>query len=331
MINSNSEEQNKNMSNENRNNNIKIVAPASNIEDVKFYLEENVDEIYFGFEDNNESKWGIVNKRHEKNTNFSNIEQLVEINKLKKELNEKTEFSLTLNISYLNEKTIKKAINQIIYLKKYVDNFIIADLSLIEIIKKYAPEKKIILSCIGTNFNSETSKFLHKKGVSKIILPRHLMIEEIKTMNKKYPMKYEVMILNHFCRNTDGFCSRCHIPYKDTEIENCKIPFSANIESTSIDELNILKQAKINFENSININPVCAICKIKELQEIGIDSIKIIGRNNNTIKKKNDLLMIKKVIQILKKEKNNSKEFQKKCKEIHKEYYKKDCEENCYF
>jgi collagenase-like PrtC family protease len=63
----------------------------------------------------------------------------------------------------------------------------------------------------GTTFNSETAKFYEELGASRVILPRHLKVQEIGQIVKDCPsLDFEVFILNSGCKNIDGFCTFQH-------------------------------------------------------------------------------------------------------------------------
>lgn len=305
---------------------MKIVAPANSLNDVIFYIEKKVDEIYFGFKDPLSKKWSTINKRNEFNGNIESIDDLNKIRDLKKANKDLffPELSLTLNSSYFDDQMIEEFKKQIILTKDIVDNYIIADVSLINVIKSLAPNNGIILSCIGVCLNSKSASFYLSLGIKKIILPRHLKIKEIELILKNNSSaKFEVMVLNQFCKNIDGFCSRCHIPTNNGEIANCRLPYELNFTGTLNYEI-----VKKNLNLKLIHDPFCAICFLKEFSKIGVDSLKIVGRTNNYLKKKNDILMLQDVFNLFK---LNDDDYKKECKKIFKKYTLVDCKNNCYY
>ncbi len=299
-------------------NKVKIVAPASNLKDVEEYEKLKVDELYIGLIDSDDNKWHQINKRNENNANFTNIEDIKKI----KEINKYSEVSLTLNASFYNKKGIKKVKKQIEETKNYVDNYIIADPSIIPLVKKTG--KGIILSCISATMNSQAVKFFKGLGVKKIILPRHLNIKEIKKIiSENKDMEFEVMILNQFCRNVDGLCSRCHIPNGEYALSNCYIPYKSKVIKLKECNDETVKKVHQNIANILTkFNPECGICFIEEFEKYGIDSLKIVGRDHLTEKKIKDVKLIKEILKGLTKE---------ECKDKFEENFGFKCNNNCYY
>ena len=303
---------------------MEIVAPLNSIEDIKSYLELGVSEIYLGLNiDKRGQKWNSTNERFESKASI-NIETLKEIKKLNLRAKKSAKLSLTLNRSFYTQQQLAETIKQIKETKNLIDNYIVADPSIIELVKKYAPDKEITLSCIGVCLNSCTAKFYKEKGVKKIVLPRHLTLEEIKEIIREAPeLEYEVMILNQFCRNVDGYCFRCHIPESEIYTTTCNIPFNYKIISENKQKIETVKE---NIGTLLKkFNPFCGICALKELERIGVNFVKIVGRNNHNVRKTNDVKFIQKAISIP--DKNNKEE----CKKLFTKYYQFKCKNNCYY
>ena len=313
---------------------MKIVAPASSKEDVIAYNKIGVEEIYLGVNnllksEHESNKWNSVNERFERKANFANLEEIKEINKINSLAKKPAELSLTLNRAFYNETQFERAKEQVMVIKDYIDNFIVSDISLINFIREHAPNNGIILSCIAVCLNSDAVKFYQQLGVKKIILPRHLSIGEIKSITTDNPsMEFEVMILNQFCRNVDGFCSRCHIPIDDIEKEIFDTPCNISYDQTLYPLKQNLDKSLINKNIKSVIkkfNPFCGICFIKELEKNGVDSLKIVGRANSNIRKDNDAQFLRKVLEL------KDEDYKTKCKELFRQYYNFDCENNCYY
>jgi putative protease len=282
---------------------MKIAAPASSIKDAEMYFRIKADEIYLGLESNGES----LNKRSEKNANFTTAEDI----KKARTANPFSEISFTLNSPFYDDKQLEEVKKQVIETRDRVDNYIIADASLIETIKKLAPEKGIIISCIGTCFNSKTAELYTRLGAKKIILPRHFSAEEIEKITAKNPsIKFEAMVLNQFCRNIDGFCTRHHISGRS----NCNIPFSGEMFGGN-------EKAKKNIASILTKHrPECGLCFIERFEKAGLDSVKIVGRDHTTERKEKDARLVRGAI------KNPEK-----CRELFEKAYFKCTKENCHY
>ena len=137
-----------------------------------------------------------------------------------------------------------------------------------------------------------------------------------------------MFILNQFCRNVDGFCSRCHIPNGEHQLSNCYVPFSSKV-------LNLKKgnqKTELVHKNisSIltNFKPECGICFLKKLEEIGIKGVKIVGRDHDSKRKFLDAKLIKDVLEL---SELNEETFENKCKALFIERFGIDCKNNCYY
>jgi putative protease len=316
---------------------MKIVAPASSLEEIREYNKIGIEEIYLGLnelpsEEKQKNKWDTVNERFEPHASFSSFDSIKEANRINASSAKPAELSLVLNKSFYNEDQLKRVKEQIMYLKDYVDNFIISDVSLIKFIKENAPNNGIILSCLSVCQNSSSVRFYKKQGIKKIILPRHLTLNEIEdiTENNK-DIEFEMMILNQFCRNIDGFCSRCHIPSPGEEKFKtvCNLPYKNQIHFIKEGKERLKELIEENISNvTKKFNPFCGICFLKKLEGLGVTHLKIVGRTNSLQRKINDARFIKKAISLMN---LPQEEFEEKCKELFKDYYQFKCENNCYY
>ncbi|MBD3164008.1 hypothetical protein GF323_02320 [Candidatus Woesearchaeota archaeon] len=302
---------------------MKIAAPASNLEEIRHYAKLKVDEIYLGFKSPAERKWSTLNKRNEPLSNFSSLQDISQV----KKLNTYSEISLTLNYPFYGPKLLRAAKKQVISFKDYIDNFIISAPSIIQLVKKHAPEKGIILSCIYPCFNSRTASFFSSLGIKKIILPRHLTVKEITGLAVANPeIRFEAMVINQYCKNIDGFCSRCHIPTKKGEFTTCSFP-SVN-RLCCLGKTTSKETVQKNINSISQYNPFCGLCFIKQFHDAGIDSIKIVGRSNPTERKKTDIEMIKKAMSNVHLSQPDYIDF---CRQLFREYFFHNCKNNCYY
>lgn len=191
---------------------MKILAPVNNPREVERIIQAGADEIYCGVLPHN---WmGIYtniaspNRREWRTANLTNFYELKEVVDI---AHNNIPVYLTLNALY-TKKQYPLVFKQVEQSKKIgVDALIVADLGLLLSLKKIKMDLDIHISTGGTTFNSETAKFYAELGVSRIILPRDLNIQEMEQIIKCCPsLKFEVFILNSGCKNIDGFCTFQH-------------------------------------------------------------------------------------------------------------------------
>lgn len=87
-----------------------------------------------------------------------------------------------------------------------VDAVIIQDLGMLDLIRRYFPKMPIHASTQLFCHNSLHAQFLKDHGVSRIILPRELSLEEILQIKEKVPLEYEVFIHGALCFSFSGCC-----------------------------------------------------------------------------------------------------------------------------
>ena len=192
---------------------MKIIAPVNTPKEVEEIVKAGADEIYCGVLSRgwltrytnvaspNRREWGAAN--------LNGFEELKEV--VDAAHRHHVRVFLTLNALY-TEKQYPLIYEQIEEARKSnVDALIVADLGLLLTLKKQKIGLEIHISTGGTTFNSQTAKFYEELGASRIVLPRHLQIQEMREMVKSCPsLKFEAFILNSGCKNIDGFCTFQH-------------------------------------------------------------------------------------------------------------------------
>jgi putative protease len=345
-----------------------ILAPVDKVNEVERLIRAGADELYCGLYTKHWAKRPWPNARAMFFSNLTSFQGLEKTAKIASQYN--IPVYLCINARYnsqqysLLEKEIKLSI------KIGVAGFIITDLSFLYYLKSIANKTKIILSTLGTCFNSETINFFCKLGVNRIILPRQLSLEEISKITRKVPnMEFETFILNITCRNINGFCllpklgslmtvrkiSRLLAGTKPFRLflssqQFRKFGFSRNLRNPSIlfnndpqacrFEYYILEYQKSNSKISIEKYKstldgkhcfYCAACSIFHLRKLNIKSLKIIGRGFPTERKIKDVLFVNKMRK-LSHEIQDEKEFTSKGMELYQKIYKTKCKVNqCHY
>jgi collagenase-like PrtC family protease len=207
-------------------------------------------------------------------------------------------------------------------------------------------------------------KFYKRFSPYRITLPRQLKLKEIENIVlNNSDIGFEVFILNSGCKNIDGFCTFHHgvsefdYPYiwnffKKLNLDikfleryrnhpilfNFLSKFVSGIDSACLLNYDIKVKGE-NVENKpasrlkkyfslyTGIDP-CRACEIYDLFNLGIEAVKIIGRNYSTSKKIKDVKFIKSVIEIaISQDKSN---FEQVVKNLFKKIYGYECGQICY-
>lgn len=232
---------------------MKLVAPINKIKEVLPIIEAGADALYCGVLPlawyKKYTNVASINRTERIRSNLKNFDELKQIVKIAHSYN--TPVSLALNGIYTKDqypllyRQVKKAIDS------KVDAFIVADMGLLLTLSKMDVDVAIHISTGGTTFNSETAKFYQDLGATRIIIPRHMKLAEIKQLIQGFhSIESEVFILNAGCSYVTGFCTFQH------GIEEVKYRILWNIAEklrlghTTLNILRRLPKRVVNFINA---------------------------------------------------------------------------------
>jgi len=330
---------------------LQILSPLNNPDEVLPLIEEGAGAFYCGLMPKewreNYTVAASLNRRQEDNpviktsphmTSFADLEKCVSLANSRS-----VPVILTLNEHYYSNpqyEFLTKYVEEA--LKAGVGTFIVGDIGMMLTIKEMDPNIKIHVSTAGTAFNSETVHFYRDLGASRVILPRHLSLEEIGAIAEKTEgIELEAFILNSRCANVDGFCTFQHgladfIPERDQKknYENaCMVLYNitADVRGVDEDEAEEILKNKISWERQhfwsamhIDDRP-CGACALFDFEEMGLAGVKIVGRQNKTEKKLKDAKFIKKLLDYIHNEKPEKKAYYKYCRELYQQMYDSPC------
>ena len=328
---------------------IKILSPISRCDEVEDVIAAGADELYCGILLDDWIKGYTVsaslNRRQEDNTilgtspHFKSFEELKESVEIAH--SRSVPVILTLNEHYYSK-------DQYPYLFSYVDKvleagvdaFIIGDVAFILSLRERGIPTDIHISTAGTAFNSETVRFYQELGASRVILPRHLTIEEIESIASEVSdVELEAFILNSRCANIDGFCTFQHgladlFPdekVKEQYLNACMLSYEISVYPDAKVESDSDIKEKISWERQsiwsalhIDDRP-CGACALFEFSKIGLHGVKIVGRQNAKSKKIKDVTFIRTLIDFLSKENPSKEEFRKFSRRLYQETYEWPC------
>ena len=328
---------------------IKILSPISRCDEVEDVIAAGADELYCGILLDDWIKGYTVsaslNRRQEDNTilgtspHFKSFEELKESVEIAH--SRSVPVILTLNEHYYSK-------DQYPYLFSYVDKvleagvdaFIIGDVAFILSLRERGIPTDIHISTAGTAFNSETVRFYQELGASRVILPRHLTIEEIESIASEVSdVELEAFILNSRCANIDGFCTFQHgladlFPdekVKEQYLNACMLSYKISVYPDAKVESDFDIKEKISWERQsiwsalhIDDRP-CGACALFEFSKIGLHGVKIVGRQNAKSKKIKDVTFIRTLIDFLSKENPSKEEFRKFSRRLYQETYEWPC------
>lgn len=148
-----------------------------------------------------------------------------------------------------------------------VDAIIIADVAAAAWIRDEGIDLPLHGSIFFNSFNRENARFLKEMGLSRVVLPHHILLDEMKDITKYDYVKYEVFIFLG-CSNVNG---RCYLLHGSGESVNlsilCRNIWEVQTPDGKTIENRILDSAKD-----------CGICGLTRLHKLGISVLKIMGR-----------------------------------------------------
>ncbi len=253
------------------NHNIELLSPAGDMERLKLAVKFGADAVYLGGE-----MFGMRSNP----SNF-NADELKAAVKLVHENNKKL---------YLTCNTLPRN-NELELLPDYlkyaseigVDALIIADMGVLALAKKYAPDTDIHMSTQAGVVNYQAANALYDLGVSRIVTARELSLDEIKTIREKTNPKLEIEVFVHgaMCMSFSGRCILSdYMIGRDANRGDCAQP--CRWKYHLVEEKRPGQYFPINEEKDgtyiFNSKDLCMINHIPELDRAGIDSFKIEGR-----------------------------------------------------
>lgn len=252
-------------------NKIELLAPAGDLEKLKFALHYGADAVYIGGQ-----IFGL--RAAAKNFSYEDMKTGIDY---AHQLGKKV--YLTLNIIPHNEdiEALKTYVNDIRNLQP--DAVILSDPGTLMFVREMLPEMEIHLSTQANNTNYMSAKFWHTQGVKRVILARELSLEEIKDIKDNIPdtLQLEAFIHGAMCISYSGRCLLSnYLNGRDANRGACSQPCRWEyflVEKTRPGEYYpIIENDEGTF--FFNSKDLCMIEHIPELVHSGLDSLKIEGR-----------------------------------------------------
>jgi len=328
---------------------IKILSPISRFDEVESVIAAGADELYCGILlDHWRNRYTVsasLNRRQEDNLilgtspHFKSFEEFRE--SIEVAHSHAVSVILTLNEHYYSQDQYSHLMPYVDQaLEARVDAFIVGDIAFILSLRERGIPINIHISTAGTVFNSETVKFYQDLGASRIILPRHLTIEEIESIiSEASDIELETFILNSRCANIDGFCTFQHgladlspdEKVKKRYLNACMLPYNVSVYAGAVEQLDPLTQEKISWERQsiwsalhIDDRP-CGACALYEFSQMGLHGVKIVGRQNTKSKKVKDVTFLRTLIDFLSEKNPSKEEFRNFSRRLYQETYKWPC------
>jgi putative protease len=254
-------------------NKVELLAPAGDLEKLKYALIYGADAVYLG---------GEIFGLRAASKNFT-IEQMKEGVAFAHSLGKKV--YLVLNIIPHNEdlELLTNYLNQIKDIP--IDAVILSDPGTMFYVKEVLPNMEIHLSTQASNTNYLGAKFWNAQGVKRIVLARELSLDEIsntvfKTMDTD--LEYEVFIHGAMCISYSGRCLLSnYMASRDANkgdcAQACRWNYKLVEEKRPNQYFDVFEDERGTY--IFNSKDLCMINHIEPLIKSGVRSLKIEGRN----------------------------------------------------
>lgn len=165
-----------------------------------------------------------------------------------------------------------------------VDALIVADIGLILEARSRWPGVSLHLSSVAEAGNSAAAAFFRDLGVARISLPRHLTLEQIRTIVEFTPgVEFGAFALFGQCPNAEGVCTFSHDHPRG--IWPCVQRFRLGAHTTASAQAIAPAVRGQGAWGGLNRADACGLCALPDLAEMGIESVQIVGRGVATNRK----------------------------------------------
>ncbi len=249
--------------------NPEIIAPAGNLEKLKFAVHYGADAVYFGGD--------RFNLRVQAG-NFSHDD-----------INEALEFctdhgvkTIFLMNSYLHQDDIPTAEEYIKTIRDYpFSGIMVSDPGMITLLKDAGVTPDLHLSTQMNTLNHLSLRFWQEQGIKRIVLGRETTLDEIRIIRDHSDMEIEVFVHGALCIAYSGRCLLSRfLSGRDANQGDCSQPcrwkYSLIEEKRPGNQMDIIQHA--SGTEILSSKDLCLIEKIQEYAEAGVNAFKIEGR-----------------------------------------------------
>ncbi|XEC93117.1 U32 family peptidase [Paenibacillus tarimensis] len=241
-----------------------LLAPAGNLEKLKFAVHYGADAVYIGGQ-----KYGL--RSNADNFSFE-------------EMKEGVEFAARYGAKVFVATNIYAHNEDIDGLEQYLRNLeeagiaaiIAADPVIVETAMRVAPKMEVHLSTQQSTLNWQAVKFWKDEGLPRVVLARETSIEEIAEIKAHVDIEIEQFIHGAMCSSFSGRCVLSnHFTDRDSNrggcCQSCRWKYDLFADDVPVSEAD-------EDKFTMGAKDLCMIEHLPELIEAGVDSFKIEGR-----------------------------------------------------
>ena len=160
---------------------------------------------------------------------------------------------------------------------------IMADVGVLSLCKKYAPNLECHISTQASIVNYASANAWHDLGAKRVILARETSLDEIREIRAKTPKDLEIEVFGHgaMCVSYSGRCLLSnYMTGRDSNrgacAQPCRYKYALMEEKRPGEYFPVYEDEQGTY--IMNSKDMCMIDHVGELMDIGLDSLKIEGR-----------------------------------------------------
>ena len=257
---------------------MELLSPAGSLEKLETAFEFGADSAYMGMP--------VFSLRaNAKNLDASDIAAM---KALKSRFPEKNLYC-TLNIHF-HEGSLDLLKSSIDLIREYpFDGFIVSDIGAGSVIKECFPDKQLRLSTQASCINSSAVKLYHSMGFDTVIVGRETTLDEIKRIKDENPcVGIEAFVHGAMCMSFSGKCFlSSHLTGRSANQGDCAHVCRWNFRLAEYNKVSDGSCGYVPVEGEdfcslLSSKDLCMIDHLDDLQNAGVDSLKIEGRMKST-------------------------------------------------
>ena len=250
---------------------MELLAPCGNLEKLKTAIHFGADAVYVGGKD-------FSLRAFAGNFDRAELAEAVEYCHTRGK-----KLYVTLNI-FPWDSDFEKIQEYVLYLDEiHADGVIVSDPGVIALIREIAPHLPVHVSTQANVTNGHTAAFWAGVGAKRIVLARELTLDQIKEIRRLLPKECEIECFVHgaMCISYSGRCLlSSYLSTRDSNrgecVQACRWEYRVTEVSKEDKPLTIQEDERGTY--LLNSKDMCMIEHLKDLQDAGVESLKIEGR-----------------------------------------------------
>ena len=244
-------------------NNPELLLPVGTRDMLESAINNGADAVYYGV-----PHWNARGRTED--FSFEDVEEMIRYARLR---GVKTYLAMNILIFEREIQDLPEFLERLIALKP--DAFIIQDIGLARLIKAISPEQEIHASTQMTLASSEAVNLVKDIGFSRAVLARELSAKQIAQIKSLTDLELEVFIHGALCVSYSGQCLTSEnfggrSANRGQCAQSCRLPYRIFVDGKE------WKDPKARY--LFSTRDLCALPKLEELREIGVESLKVEGR-----------------------------------------------------